>query len=377
MEDYYFKAEGVSVGYQGKPVIEEISFGIKRGEILTLIGPNGAGKSTILKSIARQLHLIAGTAYIGKRDLHQIGKDRLAEELAVVFTERIHAEMMTCEDVVAAGRYPYTGKFGRLSQEDYRAVREAMRLVQTDEIRHRDFHKVSDGQRQRVLLARAIAQEPDMILLDEPTSYLDVKYKLEFLSVLQQMAREKCLSVIMSLHELDLAERISDKVMCVGEGYVDRFGTPEEVFSPGYIGKLFHMTAGSFEENSGNLELEAPKGKPKVFVIAGGGSGKAVFRKLQRANIPFATGILFENDVDYPTAKALGAHTIAETAFQKISDNRLNEAKAWIDQCDVVLCCREQFGFWDRENGLLLEYAGAQKKKIEKQQDFFHNKQEA
>ncbi len=377
MEDYYFKAEGVSVGYQGKPVIEEISFGIKRGEILTLIGPNGAGKSTILKSIARQLQLIAGTAYIGKRDLHQIGKDRLAEELAVVFTERIHAEMMTCEDVVAAGRYPYTGKFGCLSQEDYRAVREAMRLVQTDEIRHRDFHKVSDGQRQRVLLARAIAQEPDMILLDEPTSYLDVKYKLEFLSVLQQMAREKCLSVIISLHELDLAERISDKVMCVGEGYVDRFGTPEEVFSPGYIGKLFHMTAGSFEENSGNLELEAPKGKPKVFVIAGGGSGKSVFRKLQRANIPFATGILFENDVDYPTAKALGAHTIAEEAFQKISDNKLNEAKAWIDQCDVVLCCREQFGFWDRENGLLLEYAGAQKKKIEKQQDFFHNKQEA
>ena len=377
MEDYYFKAEGVSVGYQGKPVIEEISFGIKRGEILTLIGPNGAGKSTILKSIARQLQLIAGTAYIGKRDLHQIGKDRLAEELAVVFTERIHAEMMTCEDVVAAGRYPYTGKFGCLSQEDYRAVREAMRLVQTDEIRHRDFHKVSDGQRQRVLLARAIAQEPDMRLLDEPTSYLDVKYKLEFLSVLQQMAREKCLSVIISLHELDLAERISDKVMCVGEGYVDRFGTPEEVFSPGYIGKLFHMTAGSFEENSGNLELEAPKGKPKVFVIAGGGSGKSVFRKLQRANIPFATGILFENDVDYPTAKALGAHTIAEEAFQKISDNKLNEAKAWIDQCDVVLCCREQFGFWDRENGLLLEYAGAQKKKIEKQQDFFHNKQEA
>lgn len=374
MEDYYFKAEGVSVGYQGKPVIEEISFGIKRGEILTLIGPNGAGKSTILKSIARQLSFIAGTAYIGKRDLHQIGKDRLAEELAVVFTERIHAEMMTCEDVVAAGRYPYTGKFGRLSQEDYRAVREAMRLVQTDEIRHRDFHKVSDGQRQRVLLARAIAQEPDMILLDEPTSYLDVKYKLEFLSVLQQMAREKCLSVIMSLHELDLAERISDKVMCVGEGYVDRFGTPEEVFSPGYIGKLFHMTAGSFEENSGNLELEAPKGKPKVFVIAGGGSGKSVFRKLQRANIPFATGILFENDVDYPTAKALGVHTIAEEAFQKISDNKLNEAKEWIDQCDVVLCCREQFGFWDRENGLLLEYAGAQKKKIEKQQDFFHNK---
>ncbi len=372
MADYYFKADGMTAGYQGKPVIKEISFGIKRGEILTLIGPNGAGKSTILKSIARQLSLIAGTAYLGKRELFQMGRTELAKELAVVFTERIHAEMMSCEDVVAAGRYPYTGRFGVLSREDHRAVREAMRLVQAEEISHRDFAKISDGQRQRVLLARAIAQEPDMILLDEPTSYLDMKYKLEFLSVLQRMAKEKCLSVILSLHELDLAERISDKVMCVGGGRVERFGTPEEVFTPGYIGSLFHITAGSFEENSGNLELEAPKGKARVFVIAGGGSGKSVFRRLQRLGIPFASGILFENDIDYPIARALGACTIAEEAFQKISDKRIADAKAWIGQCESVVCCRERFGAWDKENGLLLEYAREHKKRIENPKAFFH-----
>lgn len=371
MADYYFQAEHLSVGYQGNPVIENIKFGIRKGEILTLIGPNGAGKSTILKSIARQLAPIGGTVFIGGRELSEIGQAELARELSIVFTERLHTEMMSCEDVVSTGRYPYTGKFGILSAEDYRAVEDAMTLVQVEELRYRDFAKISDGQRQRVLLARAIAQEPDIILLDEPTSYLDIKYKLEFLSTLQQMARQKNLSVIMSLHELDLAERISDKILCVGEHCIDKFGTPEEVLVPGYIRKLFHMTAGSFEENSGNLELEPPKGKPEVFVIAGGGSGKAVYRKLQRADISFAAGILFENDVDYPVAKALANHVTAEKAFEKISDSRLEEAKRQIDSCKTVIYCKENFGAWDSENALLLKYAEGNGKKTVKPEEFF------
>jgi len=371
MTDYYFKAERLSVGYQGMPVIENISFGIEKGEILTLIGANGAGKSTILKSIAGQLAPIAGTAFLGQRELSEIGQDKLAKELAVVFTERLHTEMMSCEDVVATGRYPYTGKFGVLSKEDYRAVEEAMALVQVEGLRDRDFTKISDGQRQRVLLARAIAQQPKVLLLDEPTSYLDVKYKLEFLSALQQLARRKNLSVIMSLHELDLAERISDKILCVGNHCIEKFGTPEEIFVPGYIGKLFHMTAGTFDENSGNLELEAPKGKTEVFVIAGGGSGKAVYRKLQRAGIPFAAGILFENDVDYPVAKALAAAVIAEKAFEKIGGERVEEAKKQIEKCQKVICCRDSFGVWDRENELLLEYAKKNKKIVQTPTEFF------
>ncbi|MDD6306813.1 MAG: ABC transporter ATP-binding protein [Clostridiales bacterium] len=376
MKDYYFRAESLSVGYQGKTVIEKIKFGIKKGEILTLIGPNGAGKSTILKSIAGQLAPIAGTVFIGQRDLSMIGQKELAKELAVVFTKRLHTEMMTCEDVVAAGRYPYTGKFGILSEEDYRAVEDAMTLVQVEDLRNRDFTKISDGQRQRVLLARAIAQQPDIILLDEPTSYLDVKYKLEFLNALQQMAKQRQLSVIMSLHELDLAERISDKILCVGGQIVDKFGTPEEIFVPGYIGRLFGITSGSFEENTGNLELEPPKGEAGIFVIAGGGTGKEVYRRLQRERLPFVAGILFENDIDYPVAKALGAHVIAEASFQKIRAERIEEAKGWVDRCDIVICCKNKFGDWDRENEFLEKYAKEQGKRVEKPEKFFHNRQE-
>lgn len=371
MADYYFRAEGLAVGYQGKPVIKNISFGIEKGEILTLIGANGAGKSTILKSIAGQLAPVAGTAFLGQRELREIGQAELAKELAVVFTERLHTEMMSCEDVVATGRYPYTGKFGILSKEDEGTVAEAMALVQVEELKNRDFTKISDGQRQRVLLARAIAQQPKVLLLDEPTSYLDIKYKLEFLSTLQQMARRNHLSVIMSLHELDLAERISDKILCVGNHRVEKFGTPEEIFVPGYIGKLFHMTAGSFDENSGNPELEPPEGEPEVFVIAGGGSGKAVYRRLQRAGVAFAAGILFENDVDYPVAKALAAAVIAEEPFEKISGNRVEEAKKQINKCRNVICCRENFGVWDRENELLLQYAKENGKTVQTPSEYF------
>ena len=147
--------------------------------------------------------------------------------MAVVFTEKMKTELMTCEDVVSTGRYPYTGHFGILSKEDHDAVREAMELVHVTEIRHQDFTKISDGQRQRVMLARAICQEPEIIILDEPTSFLDVKYKLEFISVLQELQIKKGLTVIMSLHELELAKIVSDKILCIKEGYVERCGTPK------------------------------------------------------------------------------------------------------------------------------------------------------
>lgn len=357
MEKKYFYTEAMTVGYQGIPLIRDIQIHISQGEILTLIGPNGAGKSTILKSIAGQLKLLGGAVYLDNRELTKMSGSELAQKMAVVFTERIRSEMMTCEDVVATGRYPYTGKFGILSEADRKVVAEAMELVHMTELRDQDFMKISDGQRQRVMLARAICQEPEIILLDEPTSYLDVKYKLEFMTILQEMTRKKKLSVIMSLHELDLAERISDRILCVHGNYVEKFGPPEEIFVPGYIPHLFDMTVGNFEEGSGLMELEAPQGAPAVFVIAGAGTGRSIFRQLQRKGIPFAAGILYENDLDYPTAKALAVQVLSAEPFEAVSEEQILAARYWIDQCSEVICCRDSFGVWDQANARLLEYA--------------------
>ena len=355
--EYYFKTEKLSVGYHGIPLIEEIEFGIHKGEILTLIGPNGAGKSTILKSIARQLEPLGGAVYMEKRDLAGFSRQQLSQSMSVVLTDKIRTELMTCEDVIETGRYPYTGRFGVLSREDHRAVEEAMELVHVTELRDQDFSKISDGQRQRVMLAKGLCQEPDIIVLDEPTSYLDVKYKLEFLSILQELRKQKNITVIMSLHELDLAERVSDKILCINGKYVERFGTPEEIFKEGYISKLFCITSGTFDETTTGMELKAAEGSPKVFVIAGGGTGRRAFRCLQRAGIPFAAGILYENDLDYPVAKALAGSVIGAAAFEPVSDALLDEAKKSIRSCEKVICTKEHFAALEKYNEQLLEYA--------------------
>ncbi len=338
MEGYYFRTEGLTVGYHGIPLIKDIKLEIKKGEILTLIGPNGAGKTTILRSIIRQLAPICGVVWLDGRQVQQMSGQELAKKLSVVLTQRVRPEMMTCKDVVATGRYPYTGRFGVLSKRDWEIVERSMELVHILDLENRDFSKTSDGQKQRVMLARALCQEPDIIVLDEPTSFLDIRYKLEFLSIIQNMSRTQNLSVLMSLHELDLAGRISDKIACVKEGRIDRFGTPEEIFTSGYIPELYGMTVGFYDELTGNLELPAVSGDPKVFVIGGNGTGTAIYRDLQRKGVPFATGILWENDLDFPAAKALAAEVVWEEAFCEFKPEKVRRSKQLIDCCEQVLC---------------------------------------
>lgn len=254
MKDYYFSTRKMCVGYDNRPLIKEIEIALPKGEILCLLGPNGAGKSTVLKSIAGQLKLLGGTVYLGEDALSEMKAGELARKMSVVFTERLRAELKTCRDVVATGRYPYTGWFGVLSKEDERIVDEVIALTHITDICGQEFDKLSDGQKQRVMLARAICQEPEIVILDEPTSYLDIKYKLEFLSIVQEMREKRGLTVIMSLHELELAKLVSDKILCLKGAYVERYGTPEEIFESDFIERLFGVEESSF---GGNEKLRA------------------------------------------------------------------------------------------------------------------------
>ena len=350
MEEFYFYTKGLTVGYHGVPLIKDIELSVKKGEILTLIGPNGAGKTTILKNIIRQLKPLGGVAVLDGSNMEELSGRELSKKLSVVLTERVRPEMMNCRDVVSTGRYPYTGKFGVLSEEDWKIVDESMRLVHIEELAERDFTKTSDGQKQRVMLARALCQQPDIIVLDEPTSFLDIRHKLELLSILKEMVREKHMAVLMSLHELDLAQKVSDLVICVHGDRIERCGVPEEIFTDEYIRHLYGVTAGSYNASFGCLEMEPAKGKPEVFVIAGGGSGIPVFRKLQRQGVPFAAGVLQENDVDYQVAKALAAKVVTEKPFEEISEERYQEARELMRSCKKVILAVSGFGTMNRRN---------------------------
>ena len=360
------RLEDVAAGYGRKALLNHISLHVSPGNVLTLIGPNGAGKSTILKTVTRQLAELGGTIFLEGTAMSRMREEEVARTLAMVMTERLHPEFMTCREVVATGRYPYTGRLVILSAEDWKLVDDAMQLVHAGDTADRNFSQISDGQRQRVMLARAICQEPEILILDEPTSYLDVRHKLEFLSILQKLCRERELTVILSLHELELAEKISDRILCVNGRAVDRIGTPEEVMTAGYITELYGIRMGSYDEGSSDMELAAPEGTPQVFVIAGAGSGRKIYRRLQRAGIPFVTGILYENDLDYPVAKALAAEVIAEHPFEPVAQEKIQAAKKQLEKCNRVICCRENFGSLETYQRELLEYAEQLGKRIEK-----------
>lgn len=357
MADYYFQMKDLSVGYNGNSLIRDINIGINKGEIVTLIGPNGSGKSTILKSITRQLKVVGGNVLFDDTSLLKLPYKELASKMAVVLTDRIKTELMTCHDIVATGRYPYTGRLGILTQEDERLVEDAMQAVHAQELGNRDFNAISDGQKQRVLLARAICQDPDVIVLDEPTSFLDVKYKLELLSILERMARQKKITVIMSLHEIDLAQKISDKIICVKGETISHYGSPEEVFTEEIIRELYGINNGYFDPLFGSIELPAPEGEPEVFVISSGGTGIPVYRRLQKEHIPFAAGILYENDMDYQLARLLAAEVITEEPFEEIREETLQKAFETMGKCKRVINAGVKIGTWNIGIERLLERA--------------------
>ena len=327
-----------------------------------LTDANGSGKSTILKSMIRQLRLLAGVVVLDGQTMAAMKEGEIAKKMAILMTERLRAELMTGEDVVSTGRYPYTGRLGILTKADREKVREAIALVHGEEFTNRPFAQLSDGQRQRLLLARAVCQEPEVIVLDEPTSFLDVKHKLELLEILKRLVRERNVAVVMSLHELDLAQKISDRVVSVTKDGVDRCDTPENIFQSAYIEALYGMESGSYNALFGSLEMARVWGEPRVFVIGGGGSGIPVYRALQRRGVPFAAGVLSENDVDYWVARALAVETVSVPAFASIDEGAVAKARALILTCDHVVCCLDTFGELNQGNRPLQDEAQRQGK---------------
>ncbi len=340
----FLETNNLTVGYGKAPLIRDIALQIKKGEIVTLIGPNGGGKTTILKSLTRHLAPLGGTVYLDGRDLSSLSGGELARKLAVVFTDRTRPELMTCWDAAALGRFPYTGRLGTLTEEDRAAVAAAMEAVRVLDLADRPFDAVSDGQRQRLLLARALCQQPEVMALDEPTSYLDVRHKLELLDLLRTLAKRRGITVVLSLHELDLAQKISDKIVCVHGDRLAGFGTPEEIFREKTIRALYGLERGSYDPLFGSVELPGPEGEPEVFVLCGCGTGTPVFRRLQKAGTPFAAGILYENDVDFRTARTLAAEVVTEKPFQPLSRAALERAGELLERCPRAIVTKFPVG---------------------------------
>lgn len=351
------ETKDLQVGYDKKPLIDHISLSVENGKILTLIGPNGSGKSTILKTVIRQLKSLSGVIFLDGKNQDQMNGNEIAKSISMVMTERIHPELMTCRDMVETGRYPYTGHMGILSQEDQKKVTEAMEVLKITDLQDRSFQAISDGQKQRVMLARALCQDTKVLVMDEPTSFLDVHYKLEILERIREIAIQKNMAILMSLHELDLALKISDTIACVDGKEVVKVGTPEEVLKDDFLQKLYDVPKDRFHPMTGNLFLQKKEGAPRIFVISGGGKGLSLYNRLQREQVAFAAGILSPNDVEYEAAKAYAAEVVETKAFYPIETEQVNRAKQLIDSCESCICTLQEFGPLNRENEVLMLYA--------------------
>jgi iron complex transport system ATP-binding protein len=231
------------VGYRTRrtrrAVLERVNLSIRTGELVCLLGPNGIGKSTLLRTLARMQPALWGAVELDGAELGSITQGQLARRLGIVLTERVTVEALPVRRIVELGRYPHSGWFGRLTGEDRRVVDWAIDAVGVRHLAGRDFSRLSDGEQQRVMIARALAQEPVLLVLDEPTAFLDVPSRVELMGLLRQLTRDGPLAVVVSTHDLELALRTADVVWLVMPGGELSSGAPEDVVLGGGLGQAF------------------------------------------------------------------------------------------------------------------------------------------
>ncbi|MCR5215393.1 MAG: cobyric acid synthase [Lachnospiraceae bacterium] len=241
------QGKNLSVGYGTDVVIEDFSFHVEAGCITALIGPNGAGKSTLLKTLGGYLAPLSGSILLGGRDALSISPTERAKFMAVMLTSRKPVEYMTCFDVVSVGRYQYTGRMGNLTSKDEEKIEETLAFVGAAHLAKREYDTLSDGQKQRVLLARALVQEPKVLLLDEPTSFLDIGVKLEFVETLKKLAKKEQIAIVVSMHELEFVKQLADYVVGIdSHGTVKYTGKADQILIPSILEDLYEMKPGSF-----------------------------------------------------------------------------------------------------------------------------------
>lgn len=228
---YKLKVENLRFKYDEKIVLNNISFEVKKGEFLTIIGPNGSGKSTLLKVLNNTYTPLGGNIYINNNNIKNLKRKELARKMAMVFQDNNINYEFTAEDIVLMGRYPHKKRFEKDNKEDYNIVKESLEMTNTTYLKNKMITQLSGGERQRIVIAKALAQRAEIILLDEPTSNLDINHQIEILELLKTMNKENGTTIVLVMHDINLGIRYSDQIMILKNGKIVEKGKPEEIIT--------------------------------------------------------------------------------------------------------------------------------------------------
>lgn len=237
------RGEQLTVGYDDAAILNQVNFQVPDSQVTVLVGPNGSGKSTLLKTLARILSPREGQVMLDGKDIHKTRTREVAQKLGLLPQGPIAPEGLTVRELVAQGRFPHQNLLRQWSSEDERAVGEAMEIAQVTEFADRPVDGLSGGQRQRCWIAMVLAQETDLILLDEPTTFLDLKVQVDLMNLLVRLAHDTDRTLVVVLHELNLAAAYADYLVMMRDGAIHHHGAPDDIFTSGNLKTVFDLDA--------------------------------------------------------------------------------------------------------------------------------------
>ncbi len=348
------KVKQLQFGYRDNIVLDNINLNVESSSFVSIIGPNGSGKSTLLKNISKALIPDKGEVWLDACEIKTLKPKQLARKMAVVPQDTNIDFDFSVYETVLMGRTPFLKRFESEGPRDHALARWAMEITNTWHLRDRSVTEISGGERQRVIVARALAQEPSIILLDEPTAHLDIQHQMELLELLASLNKTNALTVITVLHDLNLAAQFSEYIFLMKEGKIFAKGQPEKVLTPENIRLVYGMEV-AITDNPltgrfnviplGRAKPEANNGgNLRVHLVCGGGTGVFILDRLTQLGYKVSCGVLNVGDTDWNRAKMLGVKIVEEAPFAPISEASKNKSRKLMGEADVIIVASIPFG---------------------------------
>jgi len=341
------EALALTLAYNGSPVVRDLSFSLARGQFVGLVGANGSGKSTVVRALSRVLPPVRGQVLLDGVNIHRMSARELARRLAVVPQQVTVGFPFTAREVVLMGRAPHLTRFGLERERDYEIADRCLSLTGVAQFADRPITNLSGGERQRCLIARALAQEPDVLLLDEPTAHLDINHQIEILDLIRTLSAERGLATLVVLHDLNLASQYCDSLMLLAGGRLLAHGAPREVVTEEHIRAAYgadvqvrvqSSTGKPYVTLLSHLPVPAPATRrTKIHLICGAGTGLPLMRRLRQLGFSVSVGVVNVADSDQLEAEALDLPRVEEAPFSPISEDSHQRNCELAKAADVVV----------------------------------------